>query len=204
MIRPHSPKNKFILTSGVTGFLILLMLFGIITPLFIYLRSSSANLQDIMIEQVTAQAKFHDRQELTKDFKEMQPLINELNKYFLGDDRDLSITLESLERLAKTHDLTLRTQLLASANNTAQFSLSVQGGFSSVMDFVRRLEQFPKFSKVESLNMAAKVVSGENDSLGHEVEASLLFTIYMLPEKTSIDKNNSSQQAPKKEILGED
>lgn len=183
MIKPHAPKKRFMITSGSVFLFTAVLLFGVLTPLYFYIRDDSAKLQDVMIEQVTAQVKFHDGQEITKDLKSIQPSVEELKRYYLGDDRDLSNTLSFIERLAKENNLSLNTQLLAGTTQSAQLSLSVEGNFPSVMNFLRRLEQFPKFSKIESFSMGSKVVPGADNNLGYELDASFSFVIYSVPPK---------------------
>ena len=197
MIKLKTPKQKFILMScGVVLFTAVLFL-GVLTPLYLYIRNDSVKLQDVMIEQVTAQAKFHDGQEITKELKVIQPSIEELRKYYLGDDRDLSNTLSIIESLAKENNLVLSTQLLTGTAQSAQFSLSVKGNFSSVMDFLRRLEQFPKFSKVESFSMGSRVVPSVNNGLGYELDASFSFIIYSAPQKAAVSTETKPNPAAK-------
>ena len=201
MIKVHTSKKKFIVASASVFLFTLALLFGVLTPLYLYIRDNSIKLQDVMIEQVTAQAKFHDGQEITKDLKAIQPSVEELKSYYLGDDRDLSNTLSIVENLAKDNNLSLNTQLLAGAAQSAQLSLSVEGNFFSVMNFLRRLEQFPKFSKIESFNMGSRAVSDNSNNLGYELDASFSFVIYSAPlkvvatqEKPVVKANNTQEE----------
>ncbi|OHA46732.1 MAG: hypothetical protein A3A80_02635 [Candidatus Terrybacteria bacterium RIFCSPLOWO2_01_FULL_44_24] len=181
MNKYRSPKQKFTIALVVCGTLVVAVVGLIIAPLFIQVVSNSAKLKAGMLEQVNEQAKFVAAQETTQDLLKISPQIDKIETFFLADDlRDLSNTLNAIENLAQIYNIDLKKQPTGATKESKGFSLVVRGTFPNIMNFIMRLEQFPKFSKIEGFSLATQRVA-EGSNITQELSGSISFVIYLSP-----------------------
>lgn len=184
MARYATSKKGFLITALISAAMIALVIFGVIGPLFWYVRSASENLKGAIGERTNEAAKFRQRNEQAQEVSAAQASIDRLAAFFSRDDlRDLSSLFDQFERLAATQGVTLKAPIAEMGGDKTRTILifSVEGEFENVMSFLKRLEQFPRFSRVEGVSFAGQKVLETEGGVATRLLGSITLSLFIVP-----------------------
>ena len=156
-------NNKIYTTLFILLAVFLILIVFLIWPLFREIQKNSADLVSAKNNIATLNAQTSQITNFKDNYQSYKPELDKIDQLF-ADPNNLIGFIEFLENTASNSQVTSKISLQPSSfgpNQTPKgapqdfimFQSSLQGSFSQVMDFIKKIEAGPYLVEIENLNI---------------------------------------------------
>ncbi len=190
--RFKSSRERFLITATIGIGVLVLVIGGVIVPLFFLTHKASQELKEAMLQRATGEERFRASREVDQEVTHVQNDLDGLRASFVIEDRELTKILGDIENLAGAYHIVLRTDPAFSGEAATGLTLGVEGSFGDIMNFMRRLEQLPKFSAIDGFNLA--VQGSAVQDVATRLFGTISFKLYLPPKEEAVSSEIVSQE----------